>query len=38
MVPIKDGNTEQAAHAWRKIGLFGEKNQICDCNQKYQMP
>ena len=22
MVPISDGNLEQVAHAWRKIGLF----------------
>ena len=25
MVPILDGNSEHVEHAWRKIGLFGEK-------------
>ena len=35
---ILDGNSEQAAHAWRKIGIFGEeKNLICDWSRSYQI-
>ena len=30
---ILDGNSEHVAHAWRKIGLFGLKNPICDCSR-----
>ena len=38
MVPILDGNPDHVAHAWRKIGLFGEKkNPICDCSRSHQM-
>ena len=38
MVPILDGNSEQVAHAWRKIGLSGEGNPIGDCSRSNQMP
>ena len=31
-------NEQNVAHAWRKLGLFGEKNPNCDCFQSNQMP
>ena len=37
MVFILDGNSEHAAQAWRKIGIFGEKNPICECSRSNQM-
>ena len=37
MVLMLDGNSEQVAHAWRKIGLFGEENPICDCSRSKQI-
>ena len=33
-----DGFSEHVAHAWMKIGLFGEQNHICVCSQSKQMP
>ena len=39
MVLILDGNSEHVAHAWKKIGHFGEeKNPICDQFQSNRMP
>jgi len=41
MVLILAGNSEHIVnvHAWRKIGLFGEKkNPICDCTSSNQLP
>ena len=38
MVLILDGNSEHVAHASRKIGLFEEKNTICDFSRSNQMP
>ena len=38
MALLLDGNSEHVGHAWRKIGLFGEKNPICDCSRSNQMP
>ena len=32
------GNSKHVALAWKKIGLFGEKNPICDCSLSNQMP
>ena len=37
MVFILDGKSEDAAHAWRKIGLFGEKKSVFDCSRTKQM-
>ena len=39
MVLILDGNLGHVAHAWRKIGLFGEKktSDLC-CPWYNQMP
>ena len=28
MVIILEGNTEHVAHTWRKLGIFGEKNDL----------
>ena len=33
-----DGNPENVAHAYRKIGLFGEINPICDYFRSDRMP
>ena len=38
MVLILDGNSEQVECAWRKIGLFEEKNPICDRSRSNQIP
>ena len=38
MVLSLDGDSEYAATAQRKIGLFGEKNPICKCSRSNQMP
>ena len=38
MVLILDGNPEHVTHAWRKIGLFGEKYPICKCYRSNEMP
>ena len=38
IVLILDGNSEHVAHAWRKIGIFGKKNMICDGSRSKQMP
>ena len=35
---ILDGNLEYVTHTWRKIGLFGENNPICDCSRSKQKP
>ena len=37
MVLILDGNSKYVAHAWRNIGLFGEKNPIHDCSRSNEM-
>ena len=37
-VLILDGSSEHVAHACWKIGLFGEKNPICDCFRSNLMP
>ena len=37
MVLMLDGNSEHAAHAWRKRGLSGEKNPICDYSEYDQL-
>ena len=31
MVPILGDNSEHVAHAWRKIGICGEKKSDIDC-------
>ena len=38
MVLILDGNTENFAHAQKKLGLFREKKSICDYSRSNQMP
>ena len=38
MVIVLDGNSEHGAQEWRKVGLFGELNLICDCSRWNQMP
>ena len=38
MVLILDGNSEQAAHAWRKIDIFVGKKSTSDCSRTDQMP
>ena len=35
---VLDGNSERVAHAWWKIGIFGEENPICDNSHSNQMP
>ena len=37
MVLPLEGNLEHAAHAWRKIGLFGEKHPIYGYSRYNQM-
>ena len=34
---ISNGNSDHVALAWRKIGLFGEKDPMCDCSRSKQM-
>ena len=36
MVRILDGNSEQVAHVWRKIGLF--LNHMSACSRSKKMP
>ena len=38
MVRILDGNSENVAHAWWKIGRFGEKYPICAGSLNNQKP
>ena len=38
MVLLFDGNSGHVAHAWRKIGLFGENNPNFDYSRTNQMP
>ena len=35
---IIDGNSRNGEYACRKIGLFGDKNPICDCSLSNEMP
>ena len=30
---ILDGNSGHVAHGWKKMGIFGEKNSLCDCSR-----
>ena len=38
MVLMLNGNSENVTKAWRRLGLFGEKNPICDSSRSNQMP
>ena len=37
MILILDGNSENVAHAWRKVDRFGEEKSIGDFSRSYQM-
>ena len=38
MVLILDGNSADVKHAWRRKGLFGEKDPTYNCFRSNQMP
>ena len=38
MILILDVNSEHVAHAWRKLGLSGEKKTIFDCASISELP